>query len=96
MSNEAEVRVVETDNGVEVRQSYRRGCRDYTVGFAAGCFTGAVVAASILVIGGRALPWTLHRGSELLFFAFSIIGFVVLAIAYIAPVWFYELLEVKE
>lgn len=96
MATDTEPRVVETDTGVEVRQSYRRGCRDYTIGFAAGCFTGAVVAASILVIGGDALPWKLHRGSELLFFAFSIIGFVVLAVAYIAPVWFYELLEVTE
>lgn len=96
MSTDSEPRVVDTDNGVEVRKSYRRGCRDYTIGFAAGCLTGAVVAASIFVIGGSALPWTLHRGSELLFFAFSIIGFVVLAVAYISPVWFYELLEVTE
>jgi hypothetical protein len=96
MSNETEVRVVETDSGKEVRQSYYRGCRGYAIGFASGCFMGAVVAAAILVIGSSALPATLHRGSEMLFFAFSILGFVVLAVAYIAPVWFYELLEVNE
>jgi len=92
METNSEAKVIQTDSGREVRQSYRRGCHDYAIGFASAFFWAATVCGYGILWKQHA-PKTLYHASVVGFVAFSLIGFLVVGIAYTAPIRFYELLE---
>jgi len=41
--------VIQTESGKEVRMSYRRGCRDYTLGFATALFMVATLLGFVIL-----------------------------------------------
>lgn len=88
----SEAKVVQTDSGREVRQSYRRGCHDYAIGFSCAFFWAATVCA-YAILWKQHVPETLYYASVVFFVIFSLTGFVIVGIAYTEPIWFYELLE---
>lgn len=88
----SEVKVVRTESGKEVRLSYRRGCHDYTIGFASAFFMAATVFGFV-ILWKQHVPETIYYTSVPFFVVFSVVAFVIVGIAYTRSIWFYELLE---
>lgn len=84
--------VVQTESGKEVRMSYRRGCHDYTIGFASALFMAATLLGFV-ILWKQHVPETIYYTSVPFFVVFSFVGFAIVGIAYTRPIWFYELLE---
>lgn len=88
----SEAKVVQTDSGREVRMSYYRGCRDYTIGFASAFFLAATVCG-YGILWMKHVPEAIYHTSVIFFVVFSLTAFLIVGIAYTSPIWFYQLLE---
>jgi hypothetical protein len=88
----SEAEIVETESGREVRMSYRRGCHGYTTGFASA-FMWAAVVCGYGILWQQHLPERVYHTLTVGFVGFSLAGFAIVQLAYMKPVWFYELLE---
>jgi hypothetical protein len=84
--------VIETESGKEVRMPYRRGCREYTIGFATA-FLMATTVLGYVLLWKQHVPKSLYYTSVIFFVVFSLSGFAIIGVAYTRPVWFYELME---
>jgi len=71
---------------------YRRGCHDYTIGFASAFFWVTTLLGFVLLWKNH-VPESVYQTSVVIFVAFSVSGFAIVAVAYTNPIWFYELLE---
>jgi len=87
-----DARVVDVEGGREVRMAYRTGCHNYALGVALAFFMAATLLGH-LILWRAALPDTLSETAIPFFLVFSGAGGVVLAVSYLAPVWFYEIME---
>lgn len=85
-------KVVQTDQGREVRLSYRRGCHEYAVGFASAFFMATTVLGYVILYEGY-VPESVYSTAVLFFVVFSFAGAAIMTISYLAPIRFYELLE---
>lgn len=88
----SEAEVVQTESGKEVRMSYRRGCHDYTIGFATAIFM-VTTLLGFVILWKQHVPETIYYTSVPFFVLFALAGFATVGVAYTRPVWFYELLE---
>jgi len=84
--------VIQTESGKEVRMSYRRGCHDYTIGFASALFMVATLLGFV-ILWKQHVPETVYYTAIPFFVLFSLTGFGIVGVAYTRPIWFYELLE---
>lgn len=85
-------RIVDTDRGKEVILTYSRACKDYVIGFSTALFMLAGVMG-YLIMWKQHVPESVYHLSVLFFVISTFVGFGLVAIAYTAPVWFYETLE---
>lgn len=81
----------ETDTP-QVKMSYREAAMDYGIGFAAAFFMAATVCG-YLIMWEQHVSETLYSTGVLAFVLFSFAGGVLIAVAYLWPIRFYELLE---
>lgn len=88
----SDAKVVRTESGREVRMTYRRGCHEYTIGFASA-FMWAAVGCGYGILWQQHLPEKVSHALGVGFVVFSLFGFAIVQVAYMRPVWFYELLE---
>jgi len=72
--------------------SYRRGCFDYTIGFATALFMVASLLGFV-ILWKQHVPETVYYTSVPFFVLFSLVGFAIVAVAYTRPIWFYEVVE---
>jgi len=91
-SEDSDAEIVQTDSGRVVHLSYSRACHDYTLGFASAFFMATTVLGYV-ILWQQHLPESLYATAVTFFVVFSTAGAVLLGIAYLEPVRFYELME---
>ena len=84
--------VVERGGQREVRMSYRTACHNYALGAAAAFFMAATLFGYPILWADH-LPASISATAVPFFVVFSAAGFGLVAVAYVAPVRFYELME---
>jgi hypothetical protein len=84
--------VVEEGGEKQVRMPYRVGCHNYALGVSLAFFM-ATTLLGYVILWEHHIPESVVSTAVPFFVAFSVVGFVVLGVAYLAPVRFYELIE---
>lgn len=87
--------VVEDDGRRHVRMPYRVGCHNYALGVSLAFFMATTLLGYVM-LWEQHLPESVVATAVPFFVAFSVVGFVVVGVAYLAPVRFYELMEEGE
>jgi hypothetical protein len=76
----------------QVRMPYRVACHSYAIGVSLAFFMATTLLGYVM-LWAQHLPESVVTTAVPFFVAFSVIGFVVVGVAYLAPVRFYELME---
>lgn len=88
----SDAEIVESEDGKEVRMSYRQGCHNYALGFSLALFMAAAVLGYV-ILWQQHIPESLYHTSVPFFVVFSLFGFGIFTVGYLNPVGFYELME---
>lgn len=84
--------VVDEDAGRQVQMPYRVACHNYALGVSLAFFMATTLLGYVM-LWEQHIPESVYTTAVPFFVVFSVVGFVVVGVAYLAPVRFYELME---